>query len=290
MKTFEFTQGSQEWLQWRKSGVGASEVSAIVGIDPWKTAINIYDDKAGFGDPTFVNDFMKRGNTYEEEARREVEQMLGLSFPPLCVGHSEMDFAIASLDGYSKERNLILEVKTPGRKVLDMAMQKLIPDHYKLQMQWQMFCSGAEGAYYFAYNPDTAEKYLIEYPRDEKLIARLRTAVTKFWGDYKKGIRPSPQKKDFIQIRDPLFEAVASKYRKEHQTKKDAEEKLKALKDEIVQYGDDGNFEGFGIKAVRVQPKTSYDMDKMKADGIDLSKYQKRNDGIGYYTIRVDNK
>lgn len=36
-----------EWLAWRRKGIGGSDVAAILGISPWRTARDLYNDKLG---------------------------------------------------------------------------------------------------------------------------------------------------------------------------------------------------------------------------------------------------
>lgn len=35
------------WLAWRRKGIGGSDAAAILGISPWRTARDLYDDKLG---------------------------------------------------------------------------------------------------------------------------------------------------------------------------------------------------------------------------------------------------
>lgn len=35
----------EEWLKHRQSGIGGSDASAVAGINPWKTAVQVYIDK-----------------------------------------------------------------------------------------------------------------------------------------------------------------------------------------------------------------------------------------------------
>ena len=35
----------QEWLTYRRQGIGGSDVAAILGISPFRTARDLYDDK-----------------------------------------------------------------------------------------------------------------------------------------------------------------------------------------------------------------------------------------------------
>ena len=38
------------WLEERRKGIGGSDVAAIMGLSPWKTAYQVYQDKRGGGE------------------------------------------------------------------------------------------------------------------------------------------------------------------------------------------------------------------------------------------------
>ena len=37
--------GNEEWLSYRRRGIGGSDAAAILGISPWRTARDLYYDK-----------------------------------------------------------------------------------------------------------------------------------------------------------------------------------------------------------------------------------------------------
>ena len=37
----------EEWLNWRKKGIGGSDVAAVLGISPWKTRRDLFYEKTG---------------------------------------------------------------------------------------------------------------------------------------------------------------------------------------------------------------------------------------------------
>ena len=37
--------GKKEWLKYRKGGIGGSDAGAICGLNPYRTAIQVYTDK-----------------------------------------------------------------------------------------------------------------------------------------------------------------------------------------------------------------------------------------------------
>ena len=46
----------EEWLQLRHSGIGASECSAIVGMNPYMTNIELWEYKTGLKEPEDIGD------------------------------------------------------------------------------------------------------------------------------------------------------------------------------------------------------------------------------------------
>lgn len=42
--------GSSEWLYFRRTGIGGSDASAVLGLNPWKSNVELYKEKLG-GEP-----------------------------------------------------------------------------------------------------------------------------------------------------------------------------------------------------------------------------------------------
>ena len=40
-------QKSEEWLDWRKKGIGSSDAPIIMGVSPWKTPFELWEEKTG---------------------------------------------------------------------------------------------------------------------------------------------------------------------------------------------------------------------------------------------------
>lgn len=201
MKVISLTQGSEAWLEWRKTGIGASEVAAICGIDPYKTALDVYNDKKGLSKPR-RNSAMQRGIDYEDEARRVFNRVREHPFEPMLFEHEEYDWMKASLDGYCSFTRMLLEVKIPKRDVLDMARYGQVPIHYLYQMQWQLYVSGAVKGYFFAYNPDTLESYVVEVYPDDELLYKILQVVTEFYFTNILGNIPPKDKSDRKMVCD----------------------------------------------------------------------------------------
>lgn len=61
------SQLSPEQLALRKQGLGASEVAAVLGLDPYRTALDVYLEKTGQAAPFEGNRFTKWGNRLEDD-------------------------------------------------------------------------------------------------------------------------------------------------------------------------------------------------------------------------------
>jgi len=42
----------EEWLSWRKKGIGGSDISSLLGLNPWRSPLALYYDKVSEDDET----------------------------------------------------------------------------------------------------------------------------------------------------------------------------------------------------------------------------------------------
>ena len=109
-----------EWLA-NRSRIGGSDASAIVGMNPYRTNIELWKIKTGQLVPEDISDkpYVKYGTQAEEHLR----ELFRLDFPEYQVEYTENNmflndrfpFAHASLDGWLTDqdgRQGILEIKT----------------------------------------------------------------------------------------------------------------------------------------------------------------------------------
>jgi putative phage-type endonuclease len=292
MRIVNMTQGDDTWLEWRTTGIGSSDIAAIMGKSPFKTPLDVYYEKSCIGKTKDMTAAMCRGKMYEEEARLKFSKKMREEFLPCCCEMEDKPYFIASLDGYSKEGNAILEIKIPGRKVLELAKQVKIPEQYEIQMQWQMMVANVCYAYFCCYAPETGELYVVEIMEDPDLQDVLANAAEKFWSDFSHAIPPPEQKgdknKNIMLVYDDRFKSLAAMYILLKEEIKEREEALKEIKQQILSYSADGNFGGYGISVVKTKARETYDIDAMKRDGINLQKYMKKSPEEENYQIRVN--
>ncbi|MGH2612072.1 MAG: lambda-exonuclease family protein [Rhabdochlamydiaceae bacterium] len=140
-RTVDLKQGSPEWLEWRRTGIGASEAPIILGISPYSKPKKLWMEKTGQLQPKASSSWvMEQGHIFESKVRAYMEFMDTQKYSPVCVESLIRPFLKASLDGFDESRNFIIEIKMVGRKMLE---SDEIPPHHFAQFQHQMMVCGA---------------------------------------------------------------------------------------------------------------------------------------------------
>ena len=90
----------EDWLKARKSGIGGSDIGAILGLSPFKTPLDVYLDKIGQDDPQPMNEAMYFGTIMEgivadEYARRNNRRVQRVNS---ILRHVDKDWMLANID------------------------------------------------------------------------------------------------------------------------------------------------------------------------------------------------
>ncbi len=149
MKTiiFEGETGSPdcpEWHTWRKLGIGGSDapvVAADAGIvqkAKWMDSVQtLWEMKTGKRGPKPANPAMMRGRKYEEAARIAYEKSTRNLVNSAFGENDKWPYVRASFDGLSFDGNLIVEIKVPGDRTMQMVRDGNIPEYYLPQLAHQ---------------------------------------------------------------------------------------------------------------------------------------------------------
>ncbi len=199
----------EEWFVNRQSGIGGSEVSAIVGCNPYMDNVTLWEIKTGRIKPDDISD--KPYVRYGTQAEEHLRALFALDFPQYKVMYEENNsftndrypFAQASLDGWltdDKDRRGILEIKTT--EILH-SMQKekwkdRIPMNYYCQVLFYMAVVEADFAVLKAqlktnFDGDiriATRHYHIERDEVEEDIGYLMQKGAEFWEYVKSDTRP----------------------------------------------------------------------------------------------------
>ena len=158
MGIINLEQGSSQWLEYRLSKIMATDISVINLSNPFNTEQDLWEQKQLIRPGPTMNAAMQRGHDLEPIARELACKEFGIIFEPVVYESDKYDWAAASLDGYCKDNNIILEIKCPKEKTHLQTFDQIIPMYYQDQMQWQLMVTQAKRCYYFSYRPECQNK------------------------------------------------------------------------------------------------------------------------------------
>lgn len=192
---------SAEQIEMRKTGVSASEISAICGLSPYAGPGDVWSDKLGMRKPFEGNANTERGNELEEALVRWTGRRLGrhVAYNPSETFRSHHEeIALATPDGFlgregetwdgpprREQIEATVEVKSPSWRTADQwtipsERSDGCPKHYLIQAMWQAgvlelpkaIVSGLIGG----------ELWVYTIPFSEPLYKALLGRAKEFWG------------------------------------------------------------------------------------------------------------
>ena len=176
-----------EWLEVRKRGIGSSDAAAAVGLNPYKSQLELWMEKTGrafpkeehqgLEDPRYWGTLLEPyvALAYQQKTERRVRKVNAV------LQHPTYAFMLANID-----REVIgcpdvqvLECKTAG-EFGSRLWKDVVPEYVQLQVQHQLAVTGKEAA-------DVAvllcgqRLEIHRIVRDDDIIARLVVLESRFW-------------------------------------------------------------------------------------------------------------
>lgn len=172
----------EEWLEWRKKGIGGSDASSVVGLNPWRSAVAVYLDKLGELEPLEDSEKMRVGRDLEDYVARRFEEATGKKVRRnnFMMVHDDQEFMVANIDREIVGENALLECKTTGSYGKKDWENGAIPAHYEIQCHHYMAVTGAERCYIAVLIGNEAFKWQV-IERDEEIIKMLIQIEHDFW-------------------------------------------------------------------------------------------------------------
>lgn len=193
-------QNTTDWLKWRTEGIGSSDAPVIMGVSPYQSPYELWQSKTGRKQTSSANWATRRGHKLEPRARAHIEFLTGLEFAPVLCQHPTFPWLRASLDGYNKETNTILEIKCPGAEDHATAREGNVPSKYLPQLQHQLFVTGAHKVLYFSFTE--ADNATVFVYADQEYLQKYFIMASDFWEKVQKDIPPPLTDKDFKTYRN----------------------------------------------------------------------------------------
>lgn len=193
MTADEVAADHERWLAERRTGIGGSDASKVIGLNAWSSPYQLWLDKMGLATETPDNPAMEWGRRLEPVMRGWFADTTGI---PVTLGgllrHRDRAWQLFSPDGRTADDGL-LEIKTTGEWTDDAEkwLDGEIPDHAELQLQHGLAVTGLTHAHAIALVGGQRPVHL-HAERDEKLITTLTDVEHRFWHDNVLGDVPPP--------------------------------------------------------------------------------------------------
>lgn len=185
---------NEEWLKYRKQGIGGSDAGAVCGLNPYRSAMAVYLDKTSDEIEMTDNEAMRQGREFEDYVARRFMEASGKKVrrANAMFCHEKYPFIIADVDRMIAGENTGLECKTASPFMADKWKDGQIPIHYQLQCHHYMAVCNAD-CWYIAVLIYGREFKFYKIERDEEIIRSLIQIECDFWEDHvRKRILPDP--------------------------------------------------------------------------------------------------
>lgn len=209
------TLSRDEWLDWRRKGLGGSDAAAVLGISPFRTARDLYYDKLGIVTADDQENWvaLEMGNLLEPLVARIFEKKTGLKiYQRKCMfQHPAYPWMLADLD-YLVElpdgSTAILEIKTTNYNAKDKWWyngEEIVPVYYEAQGRHYMAVMGIDRVYFCCLYGNNEEETIIRHiDRDMSYEEELIALEDSFWHDHVLAKTPPPYTEDGDLILESL--------------------------------------------------------------------------------------
>lgn len=271
-------QGTPEWLEYRRTRGGASELPALMRCSPWmpRTPLELYELKTGLREVA-VNPAMRHGTKHEPAAREWMEGMIGEALEPQVI---EAGRIVASLDGITMDGATIAELKVPPKGRESTTWQHIEahgkpPVHYGWQVQQQLYVSQAQRCLFGVYDVEARQGITTEIVPDAEAHERLAAAWLEFFEYLDAGMPPPDDRPPLVQRDDEQWRVAAAFYRSAKRKLEAAQLEEQHAKERLRELAGDHCVDGCGVSFTHYYQRGSIDYRKAVPEGIDLEPFRR---------------
>lgn len=179
------TLSHTEWLNIRKGGIGGSDIGAIIGVNPWSSAFNVFMDKTtDYIKDLSDNDAVYWGTILEDVVAEEFTRRTGKKAVRMnaVLQSIETPFAYANIDRRIVGEDAGLECKTTNAFNCKEWEKGEVPASYICQCQWYMYVTGFK-KWYIACLIGGQKFVHKEIERDDEIINYMVERASDFWNN-----------------------------------------------------------------------------------------------------------
>ena len=184
----------EDWLKERKKGIGGSDAAAILGMNRYRSAYDVYADKKGIAPEIQDNEHMRQGRDLEDYVAQRFSEHTGKKVRrENAILYNELyPYSRANIDRAVVGERAGLECKTTSSLNLKRYRNGDFPEEYYVQCMHYLMVTGYD-RWYLAVLVFGTDFKVFTIERDESEINALAEAEKSFWTTYiLEGKEPAP--------------------------------------------------------------------------------------------------
>ena len=210
----------EEWLEYRRKGIGGSDAPAVLGVSPFATARDIYYDKlkiVSYEDPDENWVRKEMGNLLEDLVARIFHVRTGYPIYKIkkMFYHPDHPFMLADIDFFTVLPNgetAILEIKTTDAQALDNWWRdgiECVPVNYEIQGRHYMATLDVDHVFFCCfYGNDEYDIVIRHITRDMCYEEELIMLEEDFWQEHVMKKVPPP----YVENGELVIKSVKEHY------------------------------------------------------------------------------
>lgn len=183
----------EEWLKVRKLGLGGSDMSAVLGVNQWRSPLDVWLDKTNDTIEEKESEPMYWGTILEDIVAQEFAKRTGWKVRNnnYTLQSEKWPYLLANIDREIAGQDAGLECKTANAFKADEWQGDNVPDAYYIQCQHYMAVTG-KSSWWIACLVGGNTFYYKEIKRNEEIIQAIIDTGAEFWHLVETKTMPAP--------------------------------------------------------------------------------------------------
>jgi putative phage-type endonuclease len=184
----------EDWIAIRQASIGTSDFAAALGYSPWKTPVELWDEKMN-GAEDIQSFRFEQGHWYEQVVRKWFTEKTGLKVKrdrKIRI-HKDYEYLTTNLDGIvvrNDGKKSGIEIKTVDPMIY-RHWHGQIPLYYQIQAQGQMAITGLDSVF-FAVQIGFSDYKIEEHEFDGEWWDIILPKLVDYWESYVVEKKPPP--------------------------------------------------------------------------------------------------
>jgi putative phage-type endonuclease len=198
-------QKKQDWLQARSKGIGGSEITALMGLDPYRTPYALWEIKTGRVGDFSGNKFTDAGNYLEPVVAQMFSDQTGMEAyikKQEHYAHPEYPHLIGTPDRFvrlTEGGDGVLEIKTTQRRIIREDVTEGAKINWFFQIQWYLGITGFKTGF-IAWLCAGVDFDFVQVDFQPDIFADMVEAANEFWAvNVLQDVPPAPISREDIQ-------------------------------------------------------------------------------------------